>query len=138
MPELNSYSEMEEIKSHVAPQKTRIEMVWWRMRVSATAFALVAQKIVSKSSKKMVLAGQRAGDCKSPFVLFAGLAWALWTANPNGVSGSIPLMNESETERKKMQVKRDENHRLVTCRLPFQFRYWKVLSDPTEVISRAD
>jgi hypothetical protein len=34
---------------------------------------------------------------------------ALWTVNPNGVSGSIPLMNESETERKKMQVKRDEN-----------------------------
>jgi hypothetical protein len=54
----------------------------------------------------MVLAGQWAWDCKSSFVRWA---WALWTVNPNGVSGSIPLMNESETERKKMQVKRDEN-----------------------------
>jgi hypothetical protein len=54
----------------------------------------------------MVLAGQWAWDCKSYFVRWA---WALWTVNPNGVSGSIPLMNESETERKKMQVKRDEN-----------------------------
>jgi hypothetical protein len=60
----------------------------------------------------MVLAGQWAWDCKSSFVRWA---WALWTVNPNGVSGSIPLMNESETERKKMQVKRDENPRLGTC-----------------------
>ena len=83
----------------------------------------------------MVLAGQWAWDCKSSFVRWA---WALWTVNPNGVSGSIPLMNESETERKKMQVKRDENPRLGTCIWTFRNRYCKVFSDPrfcTKVLS---
>ena len=73
----------------------------------------------------MVLAGQWAWDCKSSFVRWA---WALWTVNPNGVSGSIPLMNESETERKKMQVKRDENPRLGTCICPAKTRSCLVFS----------
>ena len=58
MPELNSYSEMEEIKYHVAPLKMRIEMVWWRMRVSATAFALVVPKTRIKIT-------QENGSCRA-------------------------------------------------------------------------
>ena len=52
----------------------------------------------------MVLAG-----CWRGTVNPLSLGPLVWTGNPSGVSGSIPLMNESETERKKMQVKRDEN-----------------------------